>query len=556
MLLDRCLGRLLRGGHPTELRGFLLLHQALSPDLDEVAGRARDYARLLVDAHSTVAVPAQRALRRLDDAGRLDLGMLLAASRAVLFRPEKKLVGAQLSWLDAAARRQRDRAGEVLCAVAVAFGQEAPDLQARALSLTLRHARHADQAARAELLRAAAGLPADLRERAATALGGQLPDPPAAAPRAVDGPASASWPALLPATPRELPPPAGHVDPAELVARLEQAAAEGWQPWEYDLQQALLRLPREPDAAAADRARRLATPAGRRLADWLATGGMPDPKVTRMVYTIRRRRYWPPSSSRPAREELVRVLATVAPQPKATRLLGLTARHGVAARRLLPQHPPLAPLLCDLAAPQRWEYGHAGWLLCWPAVLPSHRDVIAAHLQPQLAHLPHGARGDGQVLPLLAEADGPVGPGLTLALAHGLGARDQTDRAATVDAALILAGRRQLDGSALGSELGALTALGALPLNGVTPALRDIARSGASALVWAIVAAALPPMLPPAVQRPPRRLPDLVALGTEVAGAADGHAAIPGLTAVTGRRGSSRLVAESRRLERVLARSG
>jgi hypothetical protein len=690
MLLDRCLGRLLRGGQPTELRGFLLLHQALDPDLDEVAARARDYARLLADGRSTVALVAQRALRRLDDAGRLELGLLLEASRAVLFRPEKQLVRTQLSWLDAAARRQPDRAGEVLGAVSVGFAQEPAELQTRALSLVLRHARHAGQAARAELLRAAAALPTDLRQQAATTLDGQV---------TVDGPAS--WPALLPPTPRELPPPiatpaelaeelaalleshgavepvalerllaalvafahadrarladaldpvltryrvqprpaygspvprhyipneyqelrsavgaavappvrgrglrgavaaiwgadernwhgaltrmpapqravlyrlheivdlehappplllatpstaAGHLDPAELVARLERIVASGWQPWEYDLQQALLRLPREPDPAAAARARRLATPAGRRLADRLAAGGMPDPKVTRRVSTIRQRRSWPPSSPQPVLEKVVRVLAIVTPPPDVTALQGVTASGGPVARWLLPGHPPLARLLCDLAAPERWD-GHAGWLLCWPAVLPSHRDVIAAHLQPQLAHLPNGARGDGQVLPLLAEADGPVGPGLTLALAHGLGARDEADRAAAVDALLILAGRRQLDGPALGTELAALAALELLRLGRVVPALRDVARSGAAAEVWSIVAAAIPGMLPPAVGRPPRGLPDLMTLGAEVAGAVGGCRAIPELAAVTARGGLSRLVAESRRLERLL----
>jgi hypothetical protein len=363
-------------------------------------------------------------------------GLLLEVSRAALVRSEKKLVGAQLSWLDAAARRRPDRAGEVLGVVVVAFAQEAAELQTRAVSLVVRYARHADQAARAGLGQAAVGLPADLRQRAAVALGGRVPE---------DEPAS--WPVLLPPTPQELPPPiatpaelaeelaafwegypmveplalerllaalvgfaatdrsalgealepvlirhriqprllddthpgplayvtneaqqliwailaaitpaaegrrlrgllnvisgagqrrwhgalaasprprlamvyrlheiaaglhqpagpslvvaaptavTGHIDPAELAARLERAAAGGWEPWPYDLEQALLRLPRQPDASAAARARRLDTPAGWRLADWLAGGGLPDPEVTRVVRQIARRDHWPP----------------------------------------------------------------------------------------------------------------------------------------------------------------------------------------------------------------------------------------------------------------------
>ncbi len=594
-LLDRCLGRLLQGGPAAELRGFLLLHEALDPTLEQVAARTGDYTRLLADGPPRVAQTAQRALRRLDDAGRLEPDRLVEGSRAVLFRPEKQLVRAQLSWLDAAARRQPQRAGQVLDAVAVAFAQESAELQTRALSVVLRHARHADAAARAELLDAAAALPADLAQRVASALGSQLPVHRPTPP-----------PALLAPTPRELPPPigtpaelaeelaalleghptvepvalerllaalvafarrdraaladgldpvlaryriqswlptdpvpavsflneyqqlswavlaavappakrtllrgfmkavwgaserrwrpgwlvapgprlallyrlheiavglgqrssppllvatptagSGQLDPGELVARLEQAAAAGWEPWEHDLQQALLRLPRAPDPAATARARRLPTPAGQRLFAWLRDGGMADPQVTRVVRTMRGRPRWSPDASRQLADEVVGVFATVAPPGNPARPGALPASLA-AARRLLPRRPPpLAALLCQLPEPERWERWHlGGWQHCWPALLPSHRDALAAQLLPWLANRSAGVRGIGQLLPALAEADGPVGPGLTLALAYGLGARDPVDRAAAVDALLVLAGRHQLEGRALGVELG------------------------------------------------------------------------------------------------------
>jgi hypothetical protein len=690
-LLDRCLGRLLQGGPAAELRGFLLLHEALDPTLEEAAARTRDYIRLLADGPSRVALAAQRVLRRLDDAGRLEPDRLLEVSRAVLFRPEKHLVRSQLSWLDAVARHQPERAGEVLAAVAVAFTQEAAELQARALSLVLRHAGHAGEAARAELVDAAAALPVDLSQRVASALGNQLP-----------APQPAPSPALLAPTPRELPPPigtpaelaeelaaffegpptvdpvalerllaalvalthrdraaladglgpvlaryriqswlpsdqvpitflneyqqlswavlaavapparrvslrgfieavwgasvrrgtwlmapgprlallyrlheiavglgqpssppllvatpssvTGHIDPAELVARLEQAAAAGWEPWEHDLQQALLRLPRTPDPVTTARARQLPTPAGQRLAAWLSDGGLADPQVTRVIRKVRERPRWLPDAARPATDEIVGVFATVAPPSNPARPWAPPASLR-AARRLLPRRPPsLAALLCELPEPQRWQRWHlGGWQRCWPALLPSHRDVVAAHLQPWLANLPAGARGDGQVLPILAETDGPVGPGLTLAVAYGLGARDQLDRAAAVDALLILAGRHQLDGPALGSELGALTALGLLQVGRMVPALRDAARSGATAEVWAIVAAIIPRLVPQDGQRPPRGLPDLLALGADVAGTLGRCQTIPALAAITRRGGSSHLVTQSRRLQELLA---
>ena len=696
-LLDRCLGRLFQGGPAAELRGFLLLHEALDPTLEQVAARTGDYTRLLADGPPRVAEAAQRALRRLDDAGRLEPDRLVEVSRAVLFRPEKQLVRAQLSWLDAAARRQPQCAGQVLDAVAVGFAQESAELQTRALSVVLRHARHADEAARAELLDAAATLPADLAQRVASALGSQLPVHRPTPP-----------PALLAPTPRELPPPigtpaelaeelaalleghptvepvalerllaalvtfarrdraaladgldpvlaryriqswlptdpapavsflneyqqlswavlaavapptrrpllrgfmkavwgaserrwrpgwlvapgprlallyrlheiavglgqrssppllvatpttgSGQLDPAELVARLEQAAAAGWEPWEHDLQQALLRLPRAPDPAATARARRLPTPAGQRLFAWLGDGGMADPQVTRVVRTIRGRQRWSPDASRQLADEVVGVFATVAPPGNPALPEALPASLPAAARRLLPRRPPpLAALLCQLPEPERWERWHlGGWQHCWPALLPSHRDALAAQLLPWLANRSAGVRGIGQVLPALAEADGPVGPGLTLALAYGLGARDPVDRAAAVDALLVLAGRHQLEGPALGVELAALTSLSLLQVARVVPALRDVARAGAPAEVWAITAAAIPGLVPPAVPRPPRGVPDLLALAAEVAGAVGGGQPIPELTAITGRGGSSALVTQSRRLQQLLAES-
>jgi hypothetical protein len=253
-------------------------------------------------------------------------------------------------------------------------------------------------------------------------------------------------------------------------------------------------------------------------------------------------------------DEVVGVFATVAPA-------GDSAQPGVfpaslpAARRLLPWRPPSqAALLCELPRPERWErWQLGGWERCWPALLPSHRDVVAAQLLPWLADPFGGGRGGGQVLPMLAETDGPAGPGLTLALAYGLGARDLVDRAAAVDALLVLAGRHQLEGPALGVELAALASLGLLQVGRVVPGLRDAARAGATAEVWAIASAAIPGLVPPAVPRPPRGVPDLLALAAEVAGAIGGGPAIPELTAISGRGGSSQLVTQSRRLQRLLA---
>ncbi len=743
-LLDRCLGRLLRGGRPGALGGFVALHEALDPDLDELAARTRDYHRLVPDAQPAVAELAQRVLRRLDDAGRLDRSVLLEASRAVLFRTEGKLVRAQLAWLDAAARRRRgqpDELGELLGAVVVAFGQDAAQLQERALSLLRRHARYASPAGRVALLRGTEALPDDLRRRLAEALGADAPaagptagravgasepgavpvgapvvqdtalpsgPPPAlrALPPAIATPAElaeelaallhaamvdrvidetldpvaleralaalvafahadraavhdaiapvllrynicppgdipdrASWEGwtawlrsddhwywygarmavgliaaaaamspvsvvtagtaprdawlrLVLSVPRDgRHPPAsrprqaliyrlreigtgllyepvptllstpattaGHVDPAVLVDTLARAEHDGWQPWELDLQLALLRLPRETDPAVLDRARRLRSPAGQRLAERLQIGGPADPTMDRVVRTYPRdRRSWAPAADI---DRTLVVAAKLAPPP-------VGHANGGAARHSSPGWPPsLIDLLFELDPPERlapecwWairSYEYAAQL-CWPALLPSHRDLAAAHLLPALSLLPRHnySRGLGAVLPLLAEGDGPVGTGLILALAHGLGAGDRADRAAAADALVILASRGQLDGAPLGRELAGLVALGLSPVQRLVEPLRDVALSGAHSEVWAIVAAALPRLLPPAVERAPQRLAGLVALGAESATLARASGPIPAITAIAERGGSSQLAAEARRLHHLLTTS-
>ena len=203
-----------------------------------------------------------------------------------------------------------------------------------------------------------------------------------------------SSPPLLVATPTT---GSGQLDPAELVARLEQAAAAGWEPWEHDLQQALLRLPRAPDPAATARARRLPTPAGQRLFAWLGDGGMADPQVTRVVRTIRGRQRWSPDASRQLADEVVGVFATVAP-PTNPALPGCSRR-----RRRLPAaasfpgaHPPWPPGRASFPNPNAGDAGTLRMEHCWPALLPSHRDALAAQLLPWLANRPPVSAASGR----------------------------------------------------------------------------------------------------------------------------------------------------------------
>jgi hypothetical protein len=189
-------------------------------------------------------------------------------------------------------------------------------------------------------------------------------------------------------------------------------------------------------------------------------------------------------------------------------------------------------------------WGSAG--LCWPAVLPQHRDVIAAHLVSSMAGLAD-TNDRAEVLPLLAEADGSVGHGMTLALGYGLAAKSTAARTDAVDALLILAGRHQLDGAALGRELGHLIVQHAITTSRLINPLRDAAQAGAARETQAALVAMLELILG-ANEPAPAGLADLLALTAEIVEFTRHPAEIAGLAEFTARRGSSRQLVESRRL--------
>ncbi|MEV7986849.1 DUF6493 family protein [Micromonospora sp. NPDC085948] len=136
VLLDGCMSRLLRGDRPAALRAFVTLHALLEPTASEVDGHRGDYLRLLADAPGPVASMAQKTLRARDG---VEIEGLLDTSRAVLVRPDKALVRAQLAWLDQLARRHPDRAAEIAEVIATAVDHPAADIRDRAGTLAARH---------------------------------------------------------------------------------------------------------------------------------------------------------------------------------------------------------------------------------------------------------------------------------------------------------------------------------------------------------------------------------------------------------------------------------
>ncbi|MET7452851.1 DUF6493 family protein [Streptomyces sp. NPDC005574] len=319
----------------------------------------------------------------------------------------------------------------------------------------------------------------------------------------------------------------GLLEPGELVARLDTYRRLGARVSAADFAQALLRVRRgdRPAAeAAAERATALGTGEGARLAAWLAQ----DPTLP----TDRRR------------TSGVRVLLELGELPQ------------------LREDFPAA--FQGLGRPvsvfrERWYCHHWNRSMQqhWPAVLPELRELVAVRLLRDLSALAvDDSRGAAAVLPQLAEAGGEAGEAVHLGLAYGLGARHPEDRLAAVDALLVLAARGQLDTALLGADLGQLVRRGAVKPSRLAESARTAAATGANATIWGVLRQTLPVLLADLATEgaaaPTRGVGDLVGVAAECAERSGARGDLPHLAGAAARRGSSRLVAQARRLRDTL----
>ncbi|RAG87568.1 hypothetical protein DN069_00830 [Streptacidiphilus pinicola] len=646
-ILDRCLVRLARGGRPGDQRGFLRLLVELAPTQQESAARIRAWLPLL-DGQSTVAAHAQARLGELDAAGLLEPEHLVEASGTVFFRSEKKLLRAQLAWLDRSGRRSADFAAAAVRGAALAFGQSDAQLQERALKVAARHLEAAGPALLPEL-RAAAELLGPAQAAGALALFGLdapaapdgaapyeelLPPLPQRLPLAgpLDGPVAVAqelaavlagdesvaafertldglvressrdvealrvalkpvlgervwadelsvwspwhtWIGLAAAAAAgQVPPSLAHAmlqDPGQgplqvdrqerfravLAARIQEAAAlivfgrtpflvatpgyadggleasalverlaaleaVGGRVGADDFGQALLRVLPTDDPAVLAAAGQLRSAEGRRLAQWLAGGGLPGQRTDRVPPRFR---------SRP-----------------------MVTQHGPAPEHesLLP--PVLRRLLGPLVDGQGFPLYAIGDIATRFALatLPGHREELAARLGNAIIDSAQSdAKRDAILLPQLVEAGGPAGLAVHLTVACTLGAASAQDRTAAVDALLLLAAQGVLDTDRMGADLADAVRCGLAPLNRLPLALRQAAESGAYGTVWSVLRAALPGLLAP---EPIRGVPELVAIATDCAARSGATGALPVVEALATRRGSSRLFKEARALHTVL----
>ncbi|MBN6052438.1 hypothetical protein JYK22_10890, partial [Nonomuraea sp. RK-328] len=335
--------------------------------------------------------------------------------------------------------------------------------------------------------------------------------------------AAGTLPPLLLATPSLS---TGHVDPADLVARLEELEAAGCEPLPADFQQALLRLPRAVDPAVVARAGTLTSAAGRRAAGWMREGGLPDPvvRVTRLG------------------------------EGEGPRNVGWMTTTVEAA-------PTGLPLVDELLAdqPRHVHYvfdGHLGDMIRrWPAVMPSHREVVAAHL---VGHEPLEIRAmPSSVLELLADASGPAGRAVALLLAYRIFPRawigDSTEPA--LRALRRFAASGELPSEELGGWLAERVVRGEVSTRDLVARLEAEALNGMHHDVWRMLTVALPPLLPAPGARATKADTELVALAGRTARWSGARGRHPELAAFAARKGTARVLHLARALDAHLTRT-
>ncbi|GAA3221671.1 DUF7825 domain-containing protein [Nonomuraea helvata] len=317
----------------------------------------------------------------------------------------------------------------------------------------------------------------------------------------------------------------GHIDPEVLLDRLEVLETSGARALPVDLAQALLRLPRDIPEVCVRRAEGLSSAAGRACADWMRGGGLPDAGVK--VFVAEHRLPY-------GRSMLVLETVLDAPGDLPEPL------------RELYQIEPIRELY-------RLETGHGSTLEGWSLAMPSHREIVAAHMVWNVWANMDSTSLPTRALVRLAYADGPIGEGMAHVLACGMGHANATNRAAATDALLTLAARGQVPVAALGEAVTTLVTRGLVKLNRVVSALDDATQAGAHETVWEVVVRLLPGLLPKEGERPRAGVADLLAAGARAARIAGARAELPDVAALADRRGSSRLVQEARRLRHLVA---
>ncbi|GAA2992015.1 hypothetical protein [Streptosporangium longisporum] len=315
----------------------------------------------------------------------------------------------------------------------------------------------------------------------------------------------------------------GHLDPDVLLDRLETCAAAGVEPLRADLAQALLRLPRGGHPAAADRAAKIDSAAARRAAGWLAGQGMPDPECGLRWSHMVGASMVEFDDGEPEHFTAVRLTPVLRAAPTGDELIDEVL----------------------MRQPSDWAGEDMGTRMGgWPAVLPSHREVVAVNM------LPFVLRGHWytSVTPVelsgLAACDGPVGEATAVIIAFLLGSRAP----GTIPVVLRMAAGGDLPAEAIGRQLALVLRRTWLEIRPAMAALTELADAGGHHEVWRILRTLLPGILPGEGRRITVPHTELVAFAADVARWTGARGEIPVVAEFARSRRTIRFVHECRRL--------
>lgn len=328
-------------------------------------------------------------------------------------------------------------------------------------------------------------------------------------------------PPVLLATPTWM---SGHLDPDVLIDRLETCAAAGVEPLPADLAQALLRLPRGCHRDAADRAAKVDSDAARSAARWLAGDGMADPECGHVWRHMVGASMVEFGDGEPEHFTEVRL------QP----VLRVTAPTG---------HRLIDEVL--LREPFDWKVdGSGGTLGAWPAMLPSHREVVAVNFLPFLLHGYWGAGVTPAEIAGLEIAQGPVGESTAVILAFLLAGSVP----GVIPLVLSMAARGELPAEAIGRQLALVLRRTWQETRPAITALRELADAGGHHEVWRILRTLLPEMLPGEGRRVTVTHAELVAFAADVARWTGARGELPVIGEFARSRRTGRFAHECRRL--------
>ncbi|MEV4222333.1 DUF6493 family protein [Nonomuraea sp. NPDC049725] len=315
----------------------------------------------------------------------------------------------------------------------------------------------------------------------------------------------------------------GHLDPDVLVDRLETCAAAGVEPLPADLAQALLRLPRGSHPAAAERAAKAGSEAARSAARWLAGDGLADPACGHVW------RHLAGASMVEFGDGEPRHFTEVRLRP----VLRVTAPTG---HRLIDEvllRPP----------DDRSVDESSGTLRGWPAMLPSHREIVAVNLLPFLLRDRWSRRITPEEVTGLELADGPAGESTAVILAFLLA----EGVPGLIPSILRMAARGVLPAEAIGRQLALVLRRTWQETRPAIAALTELAEAGGHHEVWRILTTLLPGMLPGGGRTSVTHA-ELVAFAADVARWTGARGEIPVVGAYARSRRTTRIVHECRRL--------